>query len=97
MTLYDAVHHSYDGFMSVYNSSGASLNADDLLLRSLGNNDPSARIAIAGQLLDDGADPATEDADLTTLHVLLGQGVHDFEAEAPLLKRLLDGGPTSTR
>ena len=69
-----------------------TLNADDLLLRSLGNNDPTARIAIASQLLDDGADPATEDADLTTLHVLLGQGIHDFEAEAPLLKRLLDGG-----
>jgi hypothetical protein len=92
VTLDEAVHRSYDEFMSVYNASDTSLIADDLLLGSLGNNDSIARIAIASQLLDDGADPAAEDTDLTTLHVLLGQGAHDFEAEAPLLTRLLDGG-----
>ena len=91
-TLYEVVNHSYDEFMSVYNASDASLIADKLLLRSLVNNDTTARIAIASQLLDDGADPAAEDADLTTLHALLGRGLHDFEAEVPLLKRLLDGG-----
>jgi ankyrin repeat protein len=90
-TLYEVVNHSE--FMSVYNASDASSIADDLLLRSLANNDSTARIAIASQLLDDGADPAAEDTDgVTTLHVLLGRGIHDFEAEVPLLKRLLDGG-----
>lgn len=92
-TLYEVVNHSYDEFMSVYNASDASSIADDLLLRSLANNDATARIAIASQLLDDGADPAAEFTNgVTTLHVLLGQGVHEFEAEVPLLRRLLDGG-----
>jgi ankyrin repeat protein len=90
-TLYEVVNRSYDEFMSVYNSSDASSIADRLLLRALGNHDSPARIAIASQLLDDGADPAAEDTDLTTVHMLLGS-IHDFEAEAPLLKRLLDGG-----
>lgn len=94
-TLYEVVNHSYDEFLSVYDApegADASSIADDLLLRSLANNDVAARIAIAGRLLDDGADPAAEEGGATTLHVLLGRGVHDFEAEAPLLKRLLDGG-----
>jgi ankyrin repeat protein len=79
--------------MSVYRNSDASSIADELLLRSLGNNDVTARIAIASQLLDDGADPAAQYKDgVNTLHVLLGGGLHDFEAEVPLLKRLLDGG-----
>jgi hypothetical protein len=91
--LHDAVNHSYDDFARVYVRSDASSIADRLLLGSLGNNDPAARIAIATRLLDDGADPAAEySGGVTTLHVLLGRGVHDFESEVPLLDRLLDGG-----
>jgi len=94
-TLFGAVTQSYGEFMSVYDATDASLIADELLLQSLGNNDVTARIAIAGQLLDDGADPAAQYQDgdcANTLHVLLGRGLHDFEAEVPLLTRLLDGG-----
>jgi ankyrin repeat protein len=94
-TLYGVVSRSYAEFMSVYGDSDASLIADELLLQSLGNNDVAARIAIADQLLDDGADPAAQYQDgdcANTLHVLLGRGLHDFEAEVPLLTRLLDGG-----
>ncbi len=92
-TLYEVVSRSYTEFISVYDTSDASLIANDLLLRSLTNNDSAARIAISSQLLDDGADAAAEYSDgVNTLHVLLGRGIHDFEAEVPLLKRLLDGG-----
>ncbi|MBB5161278.1 hypothetical protein HNP02_001214 [Mycobacterium sp. AZCC_0083] len=60
-TLYEVVnYHSYAEFMSVYNSSDASLIINDLLLRSLGNYDTTTRFAIASQLLDDGADPAAQ-------------------------------------
>src|SRR5690349_2352237 len=65
-----------------------------LLHVALGNNDPASRVAIAEALLDDGADATTLSGAerYTVLHILFGRLTHDFELEAPLLKRLLDAG-----
>ena len=65
-----------------------------LLHAALSNHDVAARIAIANQLLDDGADAAaiSRSDNINALHILFGSTKHDYEAEQPLLKRLLDGG-----
>ncbi|MFT4263112.1 MAG: hypothetical protein QM572_07010 [Nocardioides sp.] len=69
-----------------------------LLLAAVGQHDPLLRPEIAGRLLDDGADPTVIATDgSTTLHVLVGQSRHDFEAEAPILRRLLEGGADLNR
>jgi ankyrin repeat protein len=63
------------------------------LMAALGNPDPTARVAIATRLLDDGADPsALTPSGSSVLHVLFTQPRHDPKAEAPLLRRLLEGG-----
>lgn len=77
LAVYDPEYVNYDGF-----STGT------LLSQALGNNTLAVRVAIANQLLDDGADPTSGNP----LHVLLGRARHDFEAEAPLLRRMLDQG-----
>lgn len=63
---------------------------------ALANRDPSDRIRIANLLMDEGADASVvaNTDHVNVLHVLvsgLAEG-HDFEAEAVLLERLLDGG-----
>ena len=92
-----AKRHALDVFLEVFEpgqETWVSASGLPLLLIALGNNDPANRVAIANYLLDVGAD-ATALAlpeRYTALHILLGQNEHDFEAEAVLLKRLLDGG-----
>lgn len=87
-------------FFAVYRPSDAT-EPDlgiDLLAAALAHKDPAARPVIAGQLLDDGADPAWElRHGSTTLHVLLGQKKHDIPGEARLLRRLLEGGADVNR
>lgn len=64
-----------------------------LLMRALRNGDPASRLAISTRLLDDGADAGAVTAgNVSGLHILLSAMQHDFEAEVPLLERLLDGG-----
>jgi len=69
-----------------------------LLFDALAQKVPANRPIIAGMLLDDGADAGWEQpGGVTTLHVLLGQNKHDFAAETPLLRRLLDAGADLNR
>ena len=92
-----AKRHTLDVFLEVFEpgqEAWVGASGLPLLLIALGNNDPANRLAIANYLLDVGAD-ATALAlpeRYTALHILFGQNTHDFEAEAVLLKRLLDGG-----
>lgn len=82
-------------FLDGYTAADATLterSGRTLLHIALTNGDPSARVAIAERLLDDGADAVIPDAGLTTLHVLFGNPQHDYEAEAGLVERLLAGG-----
>jgi hypothetical protein len=64
------------------------------LLGGVGNNDPVARLVIANRLLDDGADASFVGSEsVNALHVLFTRHAHgDLEAEAALVRRLLDGG-----
>ena len=63
---------------------------------AIANKSPEDRVAIANFVLDQGVDPSVvDDGDRTNiLHELFvgGERGHDFELEAPLLERLLDGG-----
>lgn len=72
----------------------SSVTGQTLLHLALSNTDPHVRAQIAGRLLDDGADPAAVfgPEGYTTVHVLLGRRRHDAAVDAPLLRRLLDGG-----
>ena len=65
-----------------------------LLHDAVANSDPGERVRISTLLLDDGADASAlaMRERFTTLHMLFGTNDHDFEAEAPLLQRLLDAG-----
>lgn len=66
------------------------------LAGALRNPSPEDRVAIASLLLDHGSDPSVviDDDNINVLHVLFSglADEHDFELEAPLLRRLLDGG-----
>ena len=77
--------------MSDEGSGGGSV-----LLGAVANLDPSSRAAIATLLLDDGADPSyVRPGDkVNALHLLFDGFAeeHDFEREAVLLQRLLEGG-----
>ena len=68
---------NYDGF------SGTTL-----LGLALSHSDHVQRVALANRLLDDGADVRRGHP----LHRLLGRNSHNFDAEAPLLARMLDAG-----
>jgi hypothetical protein len=87
-----------EDFLAVYESGQAtswtSGDGRTLLTLALANTDPVARVAIANRLLDDGADASVRVGPerFTTPHLLLGHTSHEADAEAPLLKRLLDGG-----
>ncbi len=68
------------------------------LLHAALSNKPGIRAQIAGRLLDDGADASAVTPDgATTLHVLLGRPRFEPETDAPLLRRLLDGGADPNR
>lgn len=67
---------------------------DELLFTSLGRQNASDRIKLANYFLDQGADPSYVDSynRANCLHVLFKRFEHDYEREAPMLQRLLDGG-----
>lgn len=67
-------------------------DADDLLFEVLTNPVPAERVAMANFLLDLGADASHRIAPNAVLNVLCSAREHDFELEAPLMQRLLDGG-----
>lgn len=92
-----ARRHALDVFLDVFEpgqEAWVGASGIPLLLIALQNNDPANRVAIANYLLDVGADAAALALPerYTALHILFGQNVHNFEAEAVLLKRLLDSG-----
>lgn len=79
----------YQPYWAIQSNPGHS----STLWGAIANDDPSARVAISNRLLDDGADPAFADGEgVNLIHILLNKHEHDFVAEAPLLRRLLDGG-----
>ncbi|WTW99862.1 hypothetical protein OG216_43820 [Streptomycetaceae bacterium NBC_01309] len=92
--VYAAQTGSLDEFLDAYDSSqaNAEVRGRSILMGALTNVDPSARRAIATRLLADGADATTTSGDVNALHALLGSARLDPELEAPLLRRLLDGG-----
>ncbi len=108
--LRSAANRTAEEFFAIYRRSDATYRRSDvndpnamlgrdLLREALMNTNSSAdKIAIANRLLDDGADPSLDarPRGLTMLHVFLAFG-RDFEAEAPLLQRLLDGGADINR
>lgn len=77
--------------MSYEDSRGGSA-----LMGAMANRDPSNRVAIANLLLDDGADPSfvAPGDKVNVLHLIFDGFAeeHDFEREAVLLQRLLEGG-----
>jgi hypothetical protein len=92
-SLYSTVRRgTFEDFLPLYEADDEGPTA--WLLRALMNRTPRERVQIADRLLDDGADAAAiEPHDhVNALHVLFAEREHDFELEAPLLKRLLEGG-----
>ncbi|PJN30730.1 hypothetical protein CG717_18250 [Streptomyces sp. CB02613] len=85
---------SFAEFLVAYNPSrvNAEVRGRSVLMSALTNADPGARSAIATRLLDDGADATTSHGGVNALHALLGAAQLAPETEAPLLRRLLDGG-----
>lgn len=94
--VYSSARKSEPEFLADYDPSLATW--DDgrgmtLLMYALRNPDPSARLAIASRLLDDGADASASTPDgVNALHILLSATSHDFATEPALLTRLLDAG-----
>ncbi|WP_421874638.1 hypothetical protein [Mycolicibacterium wolinskyi] len=92
---YQAQSGSYDDFMGEYSPADATRLAAggrSLLFKSVANKDIDARVAITNQLLDDGADPSIVSNGINVLHVLFGSRYHDAAKEAPMLRRLIEGG-----
>jgi len=86
---------TYDEFVAVHDPARANAadSTGSTLLHAALANKPPERARIAGRLLDDGADAAAVTrAGATTAHVLLGSARLDAATDAPLLRRLLDGG-----
>jgi len=73
--------------IAVWTSGGSSA-----LWGAVANRDPRARVVIANRLLDDGADATVSQENVNLLHILFEKFEHDFEGEALLLRRLLEGG-----
>lgn len=92
--LYRVAHSgTYAEFMATYRPSDARGPEGHRLLEVALGRESEVRVAMASRLLDDGANPALKDEEgMTTLHMSVGGYDHDFDAEAPLLQRLLDGG-----
>jgi hypothetical protein len=94
--LFDAAARgSHAVFATFYSPSEANKvrTSRTLLEVALNNPDPEARVAIANQLLDDGADPTIG----VPLHILGYVTDHDFRNEPELLTRLLDMGADVNR
>ncbi|AQA02944.1 hypothetical protein BVC93_11440 [Mycobacterium sp. MS1601] len=86
---------SYEEFLKSYDPAMAATcrsAGQTLLFSSVANRDIDARVAITTRLLDDGADPTVVAKGLNVLHVLFGRPGHDAEQEAPMLRRLIEGG-----
>ncbi len=87
-----------DKIIEVYETAEGRANSlytlDELLFTSLGRQNVSDRIKLANYFLDKGADPSYVDSynRANCLHVLFKRWEYDYEREAPLLQRLLDGG-----
>lgn len=85
---------TFEDFLKVY--QGGGVDPTSLLLSAISNHSVPDRIAIAEKLLEDGADASVVEGEdrVNCLHVLFGgpREDHDFEAEAVLLRRLLEGG-----
>lgn len=96
MSLVYAAHRgSYEDFLKEYAPTDATrtfAGGRTLLFQSVGNKDVPARVAITMRLLDDGADPSVAPDNTNVLHVLFDQRTHDAEYEAPMLRRLIEGG-----
>jgi len=94
--LYSAKRGSYAEFLDEYEPSMAvtyrAAGGKTLLFESVANRDVEARVAITMRLLDDGADPSVVSGGMNVLHILLGEKNHDARLEAPMLRRLIDGG-----
>lgn len=89
---YDAGNSNFEQFTAAFPGEGP---VDyDVLIQALSNGDVEARVAISEWLLDRGAKPSRVGVRnaATAAHVLVDQAWHDFELEAPLLRRLLDLG-----
>lgn len=95
LPIYAAEKSSYEGFLTEYSADMApvlSSSGKTLLFYSLANKSIDARIAITTRLLDDGADPSVTVRDTNVLHTLFARPPHDATREAPVLRRLIDGG-----
>lgn len=92
-----AQYASVAEFLERYEPSMAKLTwsggGSQMLPAAVTNKDLEARVFITNQLLDDGADPSVMGSNRTNvLHQLFYAREHDFVAEAPMLRRLLEGG-----
>lgn len=89
-----AKNASIDEFEKAYtpDMAGYEPGGTGALGGALVNPDLPARIHIATRLLDDGANPAGVDDGTNLLHILFDATSHDIPGEAPILRRLIDGG-----
>jgi len=95
-----AKRRTYEQFLEIYDPAQANAvdRAGSTLLHAALANKPPERSRIAGRLLDDGADASAVTADgVTTAHVLLGRSRLDPTTDAPLLRRLFEGGSDPNR
>lgn len=91
---------TYDNFIAVYEGSEDEASIQNhtepkdntLLWKAAHNRDVDARIDICNRLIDDGIDVAYEDNKTNVLHVYFSNRTFEPEKEAPLLRRLLEGG-----
>ncbi len=87
-----------DKIIEVYESpkgrADSLMSLDELLVSSLMRRDVSDRIKLANYFLDRGADPSYTDRyeRFNCLHILFERWERDYEREAHVLQRLLDGG-----
>lgn len=93
--LHLAQYGSLEDFLKEYTPQDAtwrSVTGRNLLFKSVANKDVEARVAITTRLLDDGADASVAPDSLNVLHVLFDTRTHDTVLEAPMLRRLIEGG-----
>lgn len=93
--IFVAKRGSFEEFMSEYEPAMAVTYrsvGETLLFSSVANSDIDARVAITMRLLDDGADPSVVCGGINVLHVLFARRGHDPVREAPMLRRLIEGG-----
>ncbi|KXO96506.1 Uncharacterised protein (plasmid) [Tsukamurella tyrosinosolvens] len=91
---------TYDNFIAVYEGSEDEASIQNhtepkdntLLWKAAHNRNVDARLAICNRLIDDGIDVAYEDNKTNVLHLYFSNRTFEPEKEAPLLRRLLEGG-----